>query len=724
MAAFTWPLRGRALFAVTRRLPPFCSQKRNKYIVLLPEVPEDTAETNPLLRYTLLPEYTDLTGEKCYNAIGKLIVEFESGVCKLEEDVQDGSYVKTFESVMDPLERLAAPLESAWSALRNLYLVNKRDDIAEAYMQLHSRVHRAKAKRFQSLPIYHAVKELQTDSHLYSEEQRRIIRKHCLEARLMGVDLTGSASKLLSQAVERTAREAGFYRQKLQQAMDVFRHRVDGDMVRNFPEDLVRRLAVDKTNPSRGPWVVTLQEDVYEGFLQYCGDRLHRWNVWNAYNTRASFANKELNNSLHIEEIRCQRQAQAEILGYKNFVELSMETKMAGSLENVQATIEALRERVKPAAEEEVRSLHEFTAERGFRDKLELWDVPYWRRKQRQAVFRYDEAEVREYFPLPTVLDGLYRLCNRLFGITVKESSLSAKAWHPDVKAYDILDASGNHAGSFFLDPYARTNKHAGSWMEAARGRSVTLGTLPVANLVFSFQPPLLGRPSLLSYADVCTLFRKFGHTLQHCLTRTRYAEVSGLSGVEWDLVEACPNVCEMLLSQHPVAAAVSGHVDDGRPLSAELHAKLHGAKTHMVALDLCWELYYSCLDLELYSKKEFWQDVCSRLWPQFIPLPRDKRECHLCSFTPITVGDFPAAYFSFLWSKMVAADIFGAFRQVGFAEGSEVDHVGERFRETFLELGGSCEGSEVFRRFMGRDPSPESLLAAYGLQSKQPLEP
>ncbi|KAG0442678.1 hypothetical protein HPB47_015642 [Ixodes persulcatus] len=438
-----------------------------KRVSRLPEVPEDTAETNPLLRYTLLPEYTDLTGEKCYNAIGKLILEFESGVCKLEENVQDGSYVKTFESVMDPLERLAAPLESAWSALRNLYLVNKSDDIAEAYRQLHSRVHRAKAKRFQSLSIYHAVKELQTDSHLYSEEQRRIIRKHCLEARLMGVDLTGSASKLLSQAVERTAREAGLYRQKLQQATDVFRHRVDGDMVRNFPDDLVRRLAVDKTNPSRGPWVVTLQEDVYEGFLQYCGDRLHRWNVWNAYNTRASFANKELNNSLHIEEMRCQRlvslatvqegtlrltnrseltakeaecsdlrllsqpsgkgdhrnphrQAQAEILGYKNFVELSMETKMAGSLENVQATIEALRERVKPAAEEEMRSLHEFTAERGFRDKLEPWDVPYWRRKQRQAVFRYEDAEVREYFPLPTVLEGLYRLCNRLFGITVK----------------------------------------------------------------------------------------------------------------------------------------------------------------------------------------------------------------------------------------------------------------------------------------------------------------
>ncbi|CAN8002223.1 unnamed protein product [Ixodes hexagonus] len=674
MAAFTWPLRGRTLFAAIRRFPSICSQKRNKYIVLLPEVPEDTAETNPLLRYTVLPEYTDLTGEKCYNAIGKLVVEFESGVCKLEEDVQDGSYVKTFESVLDPLERLAAPLESAWSALRNLYLVNKSDDIAEAYRQLHPRVHRAKAKRFQSLPIYHAVKELEVDSKLYSEEQRRIIRKHCLEARLMGIDLTVSTAKLLNGTIKRISTEADVYRQKLQQSTDNFKHRVDGDMVRHFPEDLVKRLAVDKTNPSRGPWVVTLQDDVYEGFLQYCGDRLHRWNVWNAYNTRASFTNKDLNNSLQIEEIRCQRQIQAEILGYKNFVELSMETKMAGNMENVQGAINVLREHVRPAAEEEVKSLNEFTAERGFRDTLELWDVPYWRRKQRQAVFRYDEAEVREYFPLPTVLDGLYRLCNRLFGITVKESSLSAKTWHPDVKAYDVLDSSGNHAGSFFLDPYARTNKHAGSWMEAARVNRA-MDTVPSTSVLsrHTLKAELKCPPNLFSS------FVQFGHTLQHCLTRTNYAEVSGLSGVEWDLVEACPNVCEMFLSQHAVAAAVSGHVDDGRPLPADMHATLHGAKTHMVALDLCWELYYSCLDLELYSKKEFWQDVCSRLWPQFIPFPRDKRDCHLCSFTPITVGEFPAAYFSFFWSKMVAADIFSAFQQAGFSEGSEVDHVGKR---------------------------------------------
>ncbi|XP_077490536.1 uncharacterized protein LOC144101306 [Amblyomma americanum] len=711
MAALMWSSRRAVLTAAARRFGATATQKRHKYIVLLPEVPEDTPENNPLLRFTAAPpEYAHLTGSQCYNAVGKLLVEFEAGVCQLEDQVQDGAYVKTFESVMEPLERLAAPLESAWSALRLLYLVNQTEQIALAYEKLQARVHRALSRQYQSLHIYHAVKELVQDEKRYTEEERRIVQHHCLEARLMGIDLPAPQQRLLGQAVSRIEKEAQRYRQNLQAATGEFRHRVDGDLVKHFPQDLVRQLAVDKSQPSRGPWVVTLEEKTYRAFLQHCGDRLQRWNLWQAYHARATAS--KANNSLPIEEIRSQRQIQAEVLGYPHFAALSMETKMAGSTDRVNTFLDSLAEQVRPRAEQELESLSNFCQERGFRDQLKLWDVPYWRRKQRQALLaRFDEVAVREYFPLPAVLEGLWQLLHELLGITVRESSeLAGKAWHPDVRAFDLLHPSGELAGSFFLDPYARAGKHAGTWMQPARGRSVLLGSTPVASAVLSIPgPPVPG----LSYAELGSLVGQLGQVLQHCLSRSTHAHLSGTRGLEWDRVEVSSALCRLLLlGRHQFAARLAA-----QPLPTDLHEAVQAADRHMVAWDLCWQLYYSKLDIELHSQRDFWRDLSGHLWGKFVPMAKEPlHEGRLCSMGSFLTA--PAAQFCPLWAQMIATDILGAFEK---AESSaDLSSVGKRFRETFLELGGTVSGSEVFRRFMGRDPSSDSLLAAYGLQDKQ----
>lgn len=710
MAALMWSSR-RAVIAAARRFGVAGTQKRHKYIVLVPEVPEDTADTNPLLRFTAAPpEYVHLTGAQCYNAVGKLLVEFEAGVSQLEEQLQDGAYVKTFESVMEPLERLAAPLESAWSALRLLYLVNQTEQIAQAYEKLQARVHRALSRQYQSLPIYHAVKELIKDEKRYSEEEQRIVQRHCLEARLMGIDLPTPQQKTLGQAVSRIEKEAQAFRQNMQAATNDFRHHVDGDLVKHFPQDLVRRMAVDKSQPSQGPWLATLEEETYQGFVQHCGNRLHRWNIWQAYHARATSGKR--NNSLPIEEIRSQRQMQAQVLGYPHFAALSMETKMAGSTERVNAFIDSLAEQVRPKAEKELQTLTAFCQERGFRDQLQLWDVPYWRRKQRQALLaRFDEAAVREYFPLPAVLESLWQVLHDLLGITVRESSqLAAKAWHSDVRAYEILQPSGEVAGSFFLDPYARAGKHMGSWTEPARGRSVLLGSLPVANVVLSMPgPPVAG----LSYGELGLLVGQVGHVLQQCLSRSVHSHLSGSRGLEWDRVQVCSNVLRLLfLGQHQFATRLAA-----QPLSTEMHDALKAADRHMAAWDLCWQLYYSKLDLELHSRRDFWRDLSRSLWPQFLPVASDTlAEGRLCSLDSFLTA--PAAQFCPLWAQMIAADVLGAFQKAETS--SDISSVGKRFRETFLELGGSVNGSEVFRRFLGRDPSSDSLLVAYGLQEEE----
>ncbi|KAH6942639.1 hypothetical protein HPB50_008803 [Hyalomma asiaticum] len=710
MAALMWSSR-RAVIAAARRFGVVGAQKRHKYIVLLPEVPEDTADTNPLLRFTAEPpEYAHLTGAQCYNAVGKLLVEFEAGVSQLEEQLQDGAYVKTFQSVMEPLERLAAPLESAWSALRLLYLVDQTEQIAQAYERLQARVHRALSRQYQSLPIYHAVKELIEDEKRYSEEEQRIVQRHCLEARLMGVDLPKPQQTMLGQAVGRIEKEARTFRQNVQTATSQFSHRVDGDLVKHLPHDLIKRMAVDKSQPSQGPWLATLEEATYQGFLQHCGDRLQRWNIWQAYHTRAT--TNPHNNSLPIEEIRSQRQVQAKVLGYPHFAALSMETKMAGSTERVNTFLDSLAEQVRPKAEKELQTLTAFCQERGFRDQLQLWDVPYWRRKQRQALLaRFDEAAVREYFPLPAVLESLWQVLHELLGITVRSSSqLAAKAWHSDVQAFEILHPSGELAGSFFLDPYARAGKHTRSWTESARGRSILLGSLPVANVVLTVPgPPVAG----LSYGELGLLVDQIGQVLQNCLSRSVHAHMSGSRGLEWDRVQVCSNVFRLLLlGQHHFTARLAA-----QPLSAEMHDTLRAADRHMVAWDLCWQLYYSKLDLELHSRKDFWKDLSQSLWQQFLPVAHDAvAERRLCSMDSFLTS--PAAQFCPLWAQMIAADVLGAFHKAETS--SDVNSVGKRFRETFLELGGTVSGSEVFRRFLGRDPSSDSLLTVYGLQEEQ----
>ncbi|KAH9365410.1 hypothetical protein HPB48_021655 [Haemaphysalis longicornis] len=689
MAALMWPSRN-ALLVAARRFAAVGAQKRHKYIVLLPEVPEDTAESNPLLRFTNTPpDYANLTGTQCYNAVGKLLVEFEGGVSALEEQVQDGAYVKTFESVMEPLERLAAPLESAWSALRILYLVNRTEEIAQAYKN-----------------------ELKRDEQRYSPEECRIVHRHGLEARLMGVDLPAPQQKLLAQTVRRIEQEAEKFRQNLHSATTKFRHRVDGDLVKHFPPELVRRLASD--NHRTAPGLPRWRRRRTGGFLQHCGDRVQRWNLWQAYHSRAT-ANP-LNNSLPIEEIRAQRRLQAEALGYPHFAALSMETKMAASTERVDAFLDSLSEQVRPRAEQEAgRSGGVLSGAGPSGTSSSCGDVPYWRRKQRQAMLaRFDEASVREYFPLPDVLQNLWQVLHELLGITVRESpSLATHAWHSDVRAFDILHPSGELAGSFFLDPYSRPGKHTGSWMEPARGkcRSALLGSVPVASMMLSVPPPPV--PGL-SYTELGALVGRLAQVLEHCLNRSTHALLSGTRGLEWDRVEVCSVLFQWLLLGPTLAPRLAS-----KPLPADLHQALHAADRHMAAWDLCWELYYSKLDLDLHTRRDFWRELSGSLWQQFVPMAtHPQHEGRLCSLESFLTS--PASRFCPLWARMIAADILEAFQSAG-SSSTELSSVGKRFRETFLELGGTCSGSEVFRRFLGRDPSPESLLNAYGLQNKPP---
>lgn len=313
-------------------------------------------------------------------------------------------------------------------------------------------------------------------------------------------------------------------------------------------------------------------------------------------------------------------------------------------------------------------------------------------------------------------------MSEKLFNIKIKERT-DVKAWHKTVKYFDIFEPhSSSPVAGFYLDLYRRKDEKLvteenNGWMVSIRNHSFVSGTKPLASIIFNFQMPQQDKPSLLTFQDVKLLFHKFGFGLQHLLTRTKYSDVAGLSNVEWDAVEICGHLMSNWLYDKNTLKAISCHYESEEALPSNIIDNLNSTRQHMAGFDLCQQLYLSVLDLELYTNNNFWLDVVRDLWPQFFVLPLEKHDSHPCSFNEIFSGEWPAAFYSQIWSRMIAADIYGAFHEARGNEKQVLD-VGKRFRETYLSLGGSCHPSEVFRRFRGRDPSHKALLAILGLKN------
>ncbi|KAK8742202.1 hypothetical protein OTU49_002174 [Cherax quadricarinatus] len=694
---------------------------KTTYIVLVPENPIDTPEDNALLRTNVLPQFDQLTPEKCWTGIGKLALEYESGVWAMEEKAHDPKKPKTFDNIIGELDKLESPLNTAWSNVKTLYTVKNHEMNTDAYLKIHERARKARVHKFQSLPIYEACKEIYVKDTSLNDAQRRVIRKFLLEARLNGIELLEEKATIFTNVLKKLESLKAEFRKKVVESSSRFSYNIqDSNIVKDFPDALLKNMARDPSQYKQGPWVITLQPYVYGSFLEHCPDAELRRNTYRAYNMRASnHVSQDINNSVHIEEIRTLRGEQACLLGYENFAQMSMETKMAGSVDNVISMIESLSAKAKNAQKKEIDSLQEFAESRGFDSKLEAWDVDYWRRKQKCHLYKFDNLHLEEYFPFDHVFASLLEMCSKLFGIAFEEiPSDRVPTWHPDVRFFSISDNTGKYLSSFYLDPFQRPGEklqtHLDSaWCLGCRNRSDVAGTLPVVNLVFNFTPPVSKEhQSLLTFSEVIILFQKFGTALQHLLTTIPYSEASGLTNIEWDAVEVCSYFMQNWLCEPNTLQQISCHYDSGLPLSESAIQDLIASQNHMAGYDLCSELYLAHLDMQLHSSKDFWLDIIQDLWSTYRPFALDKYDVHLCSNTTIMTDVWAAAYYSHLWSRMIGADAFQAFTE----DAENVSEMGARFRSTFLSLGGGCHPSKVFRSFRGRDPSPDALHVLCGL--------
>ncbi|XP_054285847.1 oligopeptidase A [Macrosteles quadrilineatus] len=690
----------------------YLPKRNNGYVVLLPEINLDIPESAALMKDNM-PDFSSDETEKYVTIVGKSLLDVEHGIRMVEQNVETAGCTNLVKEVIEPIEKISASLDTSWGIIKTLYLAKTTVMPSSTYVPLHHRARRARSAKFYSKAIYEACKEC--DQSKLTEEEQRVVDKFLLEGRLAGLDLEENKREELANIYIKMAEARSMYTKRVEVSSNKFNTTIrDPSITREMPDHLLRLMAVNKEEVGQGPWKVTLEPQLVETFLAYCPVRELRWNVWQAQTRIASqsLEDNELHNSSTLEKIRSLRRDEARLLGYKTYAHISMETKMAGSLEKVQETLGNMLQVAKPAADREIADLQKFAWERGFEGSFQPWDISFWERKQKRTLYNFQEEQLTDYFPFDKVWEGLLSLCEKMFDVKFVENK-TVNRWHPEVRFFYIYEETNKPAAGFYLDPYLREDK-LNSRQRDAYIVNITPAarihkTLPLSSLIMHLDPPIYGKPALLTWHDVQILFKQFGHVLQQLLTTVTYAEVAGQSNVEWDAVEVVGNVFVHWLKEPAVLDSISGHYASGEKLPA---LPLADIDRHFAGHRLCEELFKAHLDLEMFTTKDFWQDIMKKLWPAHFVLPHDRWNSLPCSFSEIVTEQWSAAYFSHVWARMVAADVYSAFTE------PDVDkhNIGERFRDTYLAFGGSCPPGEVFRRFRGRDPSPEAFLKHLGL--------
>ena len=687
---------------------------------------EATATKNPLLIGKGLPPFNKIKAEHVVPAMTQILEELDERVSKLEEDV-----TPTWSGLVEPLTEIEERLNWSWGIVGHLMSVKNSPELREAYETMQPEIVKFYNKLSQSKPLYQAFKGIKEGAEWDKLEpaQKRIVESSIRDFELSGVGLEGEAKERFNQIQLELAELSTKFSNNVLDATKAFKLKLtDKKDVEGLPPSALGLMAQtakaegnEDATPENGPWVVTLDYPSYIPFMKYATNRELREKLYKAFVSRASEG--ELDNRGNIDRILELRKEKANILGFANFAELSLARKMAPDVEAVQQLQDELRVASYDAAVKEFEELKAFAGQ-----DLMNWDTTFWAEKQREAKFDFKEEELRPYFSLPRVLDGLFGLANRIFGVTITEADGKAPVWHEDVRYFQIADENREAIAFFFLDPYSRpAEKRGGAWMNDCIGRAKmtvegkTETRLPVAYLTCNQTPPVDGKPSLMTFGEVTTLFHEFGHGLQHMLTTIDFSGAAGINNVEWDAVELPSQFMENWCYDRPTLFGMAKHYETGETLPEEYYQKLVAAKNYMSGSAMLRQLHFGMLDMELHSNyepggEETPSDVRDRLAKTTSVLPPIPEDNFLCAFGHIFAGGYAAGYYSYKWAEVLSADAFAAFEEVGLEDEEAVRSVGKRFKDTVLSLGGSLHPMEVFQTFRGREPQTEPLLRHSGL--------
>ena len=700
----------------------FCDRPNNKQ-----EYRVTDKLTNPLLNKQHLPLFNDINSEHVLPALDIVLHDAQETIITLEAQASDA----TWDNFAAKLENIDICLDNIWSTVSHLNSVMDSSELREAYQAGQEKLTAFHTALAQNLAIYQGYKNIaaRSDFSELNAAQQKIINNTIRDFKLSGAELADDDKKRYAEIAQSLSKQQTQFEQNLLDATQSWYLLVtDIKELSGLPDYALELAQTNAHRHDQQGYRFGLDIPSYMVIMKYADSAHIREQMYQAYATRASRLSVDLNgkpetrydNEPVINEILALRQEKAELLGFQHYAELALVTKMADNVEQIDSFLQQIAEHAKPKAKEELHDLHAFANSNYSADTLNPWDYSYYAEKLKLHQYELDSEAVKPFFPVETVIQGMFNVVNRLFGISLHDN-INTQIWHEDVLVFDLKDHNNEIIGQLFADLYARPNKRGGAWMGVCRHRqhSSQKHSLPVAYLTCNFTPTIGGKPALLTHEEVETLFHEFGHTLHHLLTEVDEMSLAGINGVAWDAVELPSQFLENWCWHPESIPLISGHYETGEPLPQEMLDKMLAAKHFQTGMQTVRQLEFSSFDINLHSQLAIGQkeapsvqDTLNNARNKFSVVKTPEYHRFQCSFSHIFAGGYAAGYYSYKWAEVLSADAFGRFEEEGIFNTA----TGAAFKEDILSQGGVPDASEMFKKFRGRQPEVKALLKSTGL--------
>lgn len=692
--------------------------------------------TNPLIDMiqiatdsseAVLPPFAHIKPEHVEPAIDQILSENRAQL----KGLLNGKNI-SWDNFVQPLEEMSDRLQRVWSPVSHMNSVVNSDVLREAYNKCLAKLSDYATELGQNEKLFKAYQSIANDVSFAQLDtaQQKVISNALRDFYLSGVDLAEDKKQRFKEIKQRLSKLKTQFEENILDATHAwFKHIEDDKNLSGLPEFAVGMSKQAAEQKELIGWVFTLDAPSYMAVMMYADNRDLREEMYRAFVTRASdqCIDKKAakwDNTSNMQEILSLRHELAYLLGFDNYAELSLATKMADTTADVFGFLKQLTEKSKTVAEKEYQELCNFVTSKYGMQSLEAWDIMYYSEKLRQKKYAISQEELKPYFPEQRVLDGMFSVVNKIYGINIKEIQ-GVETWHESVRVFEISDSESNVRGQFYLDLYAREKKRGGAWMDDCQGRlrhqSGQL-QIPVAYLTCNLTPPIGEEPALFTHQEVITLFHEFGHGLHHMLTQVDYISVSGINGVAWDAVELPSQFLENWCWEPEALNLIAAHYKTNEPMPTDLFERMHAAKNFQSSMIMMRQLEFALFDFKMhaeYASTKFKtakgvdiQAVLDDVRDQVaVIIPPDfNRFQH--SFSHIFAGGYAAGYYSYKWAEVLSADAFAKFEEQGIFD----RQTGLEFLQCVLEQGGCKEPIELFKAFRGREPQIDALLRHSGI--------